>query len=220
MIKYDKFRYFTFSEIDHNFTKNSDNTNIYQQYFDKLNDISGLYYLEHVRILKDFFNEKRFTIKTKIRFTKSTLVKMIKSVEKDYDILEITKNWLGEKKINDNNINDGIIEWFIKIKKKTNFNELRHIGGFYNNVDITMPTYTPEYLIRFDHNNDKKYKIPINLLLNGKMYDKIWYYSDTPNISNNEIFNYTKYYVNKLNHNIYINQIIMTYNGWLIDLWT
>ena len=223
MLKYSSFREFPFNGIDNTVLSKINKNNKYQKYIDdNYNSINGIYYLEHIRILKNFYDEKKFTIKIKRKLTKSIIIDMVKCIDVNYDILEITENWLGEKNINEDNMNDGILEWFIKLKTKINFNQINHLGGFYNKIDIVVPTYTPEYLIKFDHNN-KKYKIPINVLLNGKLYDKIWYYSIKQNITSNEIFNYANYYIKKKimsNYNVNINHIIMTYDGWLIDLWT
>lgn len=219
MLKYNKFRQFTFSEIDHNIYKKNTGVNKYQKYFEQFDYIIGQFYVEHIRILFNFFDESKYTIKTKKKCTKYLLTEMINAVENNCDILEITENWLGERRLNEENMNDGIYEWFIKIKTKPSLQNLNHIGGYYNNINIVEPTYTPEYLIRFDHDNNK-YKIPILLLLNGKLYDKIWYSSDKKNISINEIYNYSIYYMKKLKSSLNLGQIIMSYNGWLVSLWT
>jgi len=218
MLRYDKIKHFAMDEIDHKIYSKS-RYNKYQKYFDKYDYIIGPYYIEHLRILFNFYDEKRYTIKTKKKCTKYLLDNMIKCVEKECDILEITENWLGEKKLNEDNMNDGHLEWFIKLKNKPKLKYLDHIGGQYNNINIIEPTYTPEYIIRFDHNNGK-YKIPIFILLNGKMYDKVWYYSEKKNISINEIYNYSIYYVKKLKSYVEIQQIIMSYTGWVISLWS
>ncbi len=226
MLRYSSFREFPFNEIDHTISSHlstAKKDNKYQKYVnDNFNLTKGIYYLENIRILKNFYDEKKYTIKIKCKLTKSIIINMIEYLDTNSDILEVIENWSGEKNINEDNINDGISEWFIKLKTKINLNQLKHIGGFYNNIDIITPTYTPEYLIRYDHNN-KKYKIPINILLNGKSYDKIWYLSNKHNITSNEIFNYANFYIKKniiTNYHVNLNHIIMTYDGWLIDLWT
>ena len=53
---------------------------------------------------------------------------MLKETDPNYDIIEITDNWLPLNYKNDD-INEGKIEWFIRLKDKINFNQLNHIGG-------------------------------------------------------------------------------------------
>lgn len=218
MLKYSSFREFPFIEIDHN-KKVNKFSNKYQQYFDKLNekynDDSELY-LENIRILKNFYDESIFVIKTKEMLDKTILEKMISYTDPNYIILEITDSWLGERKINEYNINDGKIEWFIKLKENILPNlQINHIGG-YHVIDFLAPTYTPEYLLRYNH-IDNKYKVPINIIINGKLYDKIWYETDKKNIPIDEIYLYAQMYLNKfLQNDVYIKNIIISKQGWIV----
>lgn len=216
MLKYSSFRDFPFNEIDH-VKKSKYITNKYQKYFDKFNtNINDELYLENLRILKDHYNESTYTIKTKYKFTKEILNTMINYLEPEYFITEIIDSWLGERQLNEYNINDGKSEWLIKVKTKINLSLLDHFGGSYSTVDFLLPKYTPEYVLRFDKLNDK-FKVPINIIINGKLYDKIWYYSDKANISIDEIYLYIKYYIKKnLTNEFFIKNIMMTKDGWIV----
>jgi hypothetical protein len=123
MLKYDKFRHFSFNEIDHYIKKNNIDTNKYQKYFDQFNYINGQHYIENIRILKNFYDENRYSIKTKIKLTKNNLIEMLKKIEGDYEIIEITDNWLGERKINEDNIING---YTFKITDDVNLTELKN----------------------------------------------------------------------------------------------
>jgi hypothetical protein len=231
MLKYSSFRDFPFNEIDHstniNISQSKSGYNKYQQYIDKLDDYNGgIYYIDYIRILKNFYNEESFIIKSKHRLNQEIIRKMIMSIEQNFDIITVVESWLGERFINDDNLNDGRIEWFIKLKEKIYLNHLDHIGGDYehpiagdNTVNFLYPTYTTESILRFDH-IDNKYKIPINIVINGKLYDKTWYVSEKMNISINEIYLFMKYYLIKSEqlNNMYIGNIIMTNDGWFINL--
>jgi hypothetical protein len=209
-----------FDDIDHNLS-NKKISKKYQNYFNRYDHYQSLYYIERLRILKDFFDEERYIIKTKKKISKNELYLMLNEVDKQYDIIEIKHVWNGNitKNINENNMNDGIFEWFIKLKTKIKLKNLNHIGGYNNIVNVVKPTFTPEYLIRYDH-IDNKFKIPIIIVINGKQYDKIWYYSNNNNISQSEVLIYINYYIKKfLNEDDFnVKQLIMTYDGWLVIL--
>jgi len=229
MLKYSSFREFPFYEMDgpSSRTNNKNSNNKYQKYIDKLNEYySDNYYIQNIRVLKNFFDEEKYTLKTKYRLNQDILRKMFEITDSDYNILEINETWIGEKFINEDNMNDGINEWFIKLKQKIDLTKLDYIGGGNDNlnsnlVDFLGPKYTPEYLIRYDHQN-KKYKVPIVVIKNGKMYDKIWYHTENPNIYVNEIYTYIKYYINhyfKQDDNKYfIKNIMMTNDGWYVNI--
>lgn len=229
MINNTNIQFLPFDDINHELS-NKKISKKYQKYFDKYDHYQGLYYVDRLRILKDFFNEEIYTIKTKKKISKDELIMMIKEIDNKYDIIEIKHVWNGSniKNINEDNMNDGIFEWFIKLKSKIKIDNLNHIGGYdnidhiggYDNtVNIIKPTITPEYLIRYDH-IDNKFKIPIIIVANGKQYDKIWYYSDNNSISQNEILIYMNYYIKKFlnEYDFNIKQLIMTYNSWLVIL--
>jgi hypothetical protein len=217
MLKYSSFREFPFNDINH--IKENKEVNLYQKYFDNLEEDNIVYsknnyYLENIRILKNFYMEKRYSIKTKKKLNKDTIKKMINAIDENYDILEITENWLGERNINEDNMNDGYSEWFIKLKEKVNIKILDHIGG-YHTINFCKPQSTPEYIIRFDHINSV-YKIPIFILIDGKLYDKIWYSSNKINISLDEINLYAENYIKKFLKDRYIRNISMSLDGWII----
>ena len=73
MLKYSSFREFPFNDINH--IKENKEVNLYQKYFDNLEEDNIVYsknnyYLENIRILKNFYMEKRYSIKTKKKLNK------------------------------------------------------------------------------------------------------------------------------------------------------
>jgi hypothetical protein len=215
MLKYSTFRNFPFNEIDNDLnTKNP--TSKYQSYFDNINTPlctyskdstckTNTYYLENLRILTNFYDEKRYAIKTNYKFTKNILQKMFKETDPSCDILEITENWLPMNvgKFN-KDINEGISEWFVNLKEKVNFKELNHIGGYVNFLD--------------DINNLHK----INIIINQKVYDVIYYNNlKKGEPSYRDIYDYMIQYVNgmkKMDKEIKLFGLLKSTNYWIADL--
>jgi len=134
---------------------NNNNNNKYQNYIDHLNVKydSHTYNIQHIRVLKNNFYENTFVLKTKFRLNKKILTNIFNKLDPTFDILEITETWLGEKMLNEENMNDGIIEWFIKLKEKISFNKLDYIGGSVKSEQLGE--------IAFRHpNKEKSFNIP------------------------------------------------------------
>ena len=228
--------------------------NKYQDYIDKINDKneSNDFYIQHIRILKnDFEDDQTFALKTKFRLNKIFLTKMISVTDPTFMIMDISESWLGEKILNEDNMNDGILQWFIKLKGKINLKKLDYIGGndffgmFDKNisselfqsyptlVNFTSPSITPAYILRYDHQNNK-YKVPIYIIIESKLHDKVWYESENSDVTKDEIYIYAKYYINHqlmygdkngiknkkrdINYNYFIKNIILTNDGWYVNI--
>jgi len=203
MLKYSTFRNFPFNDIDNDLdTKNP--TSKYQSYFDNINK-TDIYYLENIRILTNFYDEERYTIKTNYKFTKNILLKMFKETDPSCDILEIIENWLPMNvgKFG-KDINDGISEWFIKLKDKVNLKELNHIGGYVNFLE------------------DINYLHKINIIINQKIYDVIYYNNlkkEQP--SYRDIYDYMIQYVNgmkKMDKEIKLIGLSKSTDYWIANL--
>jgi len=215
-------------------------SNKYQDYINKINDKydSNNYNIQHIRILKNSFNEQTFVLKTKFRLNKRFLIEMFHTLDPIFDIIEISESWLGEKMLNEDNINDGILQWFVKLKNKINFKTLDYIGGnqiedsnFPTLVNFISPSITPPHLIRYDHLNNK-YKVPIFVVINNKLHDKIWYESEKSDVFIDEIYIYAKYYINHFLENkngnkhknknktrdYFIKNIVLTNDGWYLNI--
>jgi len=77
---------------------------------------------------------------------KNTIENMIKNINYDCIIEKIEKQWLRyeiNNTINNDNINEGIFEWYVKLRHKVDVRDLNYLTGGFNKYDIYV-NLTPQ----------------------------------------------------------------------------
>jgi hypothetical protein len=153
-----------FVEIDHEKVYKKNKAFVYQKYIDKNIPATDRSLIEHIRILKDFYDEYKITLVTGRPLDKKILFNMFNTIDNTYTIESIKKQWLRHNinvNINDYNINDGEFEWFVKLKK--NGHSLP--GSEFNNL------VSIEKIMLGGHAEQTKF---ISIIVNGKLYDRVY----------------------------------------------
>lgn len=175
-----------FVEIDHEKTNKKNRAKLYQKYIDdnqsRFTTITPKH-VETIRIVKGFFDDYKIALLTIRKLDKTILTKMIAEIEPNMQIEKIEKQWLRNNinvNINDDNINEGVFEWYVKLSdayvKLSSIKSTNHIGA----------------------GIDKKLLF-INIVVDGKLYDKVY----LDELNEDIVYAYAKRYQFTLkNHNI------------------
>lgn len=190
---------FEFIDIDHEKLNKYNRTLPYQNYIDKYqyNQYKNAKQIEIIRIFKDHIDEYKIALAVNRKLDKKMIIDMFNYVDNSFIIENIEKQWLKQELnqvINEYNMNSGTFEWFVKLKTKINVNENNYLIGGENNQEFS-----------FIPNTNKLY---INIIVDGKLYDKIYIDELNTDIINSFAEKYkiylSKHVINKIiNNNIY-----------------
>ena len=162
---------FEFIKIDHEKVNKKNKSIIYQNYIDKhqYNEYGNAKQSETIRIVKGYLEDYKIALLVTRKLDKTILQKMIKEIEPNARLEKIEKQWLRYNvnvNINDNNINEGIFEWYIQLKELINQND--------QYVDMSLISTVRHIGAGTDENISKKLLF-INIIVDGKLYDKVYF---------------------------------------------